>query len=110
MSDRDQRGLDDAAGAYGWVIQVERDVDAANQPANVRESMGSSSQCRNTLGESPVYDPHGTRVAFTLDFEGHGFGKPLVPLLRRQAQKSAPPSYQASRRSSSKVTSSCVAR
>ena len=39
---------------------------------------------------------HGTRsrVTFTLDFEGHGLGIPLVPLVRRQAQKGAPTSYR----------------
>jgi len=35
-----------------------------------------------------------SRVTFTLDFEGHGIGLPLVPLVRRQAGKSAPVSYQ----------------
>jgi uncharacterized protein YndB with AHSA1/START domain len=47
-----------------------------------------------TITIEPV--DHGTRsrVTFTLDFERHGLGKPLVPLVRRQAQKSAPTSYQ----------------
>ncbi|SRR6266508_3300136 len=35
-----------------------------------------------------------TRVTFALDFEGHGIGVPLVPLVRRQAQKGAPVSYR----------------
>jgi hypothetical protein len=35
-----------------------------------------------------------SRVTFALDFEGHGVGVPLLPLVRRQAQKSAPMSYQ----------------
>ncbi|MPZ86065.1 MAG: SRPBCC family protein [Actinophytocola sp.] len=35
-----------------------------------------------------------SRVTFTLDFEGHGIGVPLVPLVRRQAQKAAPGSYR----------------
>jgi uncharacterized protein YndB with AHSA1/START domain len=41
-------------------------------------------------------EPVGTgrsRVTFTLDFEGHGVGVPLVPLVRRQAQQAAPRSY-----------------
>jgi uncharacterized protein YndB with AHSA1/START domain len=35
-----------------------------------------------------------SRVTFALDFEGHGIGVPLVPLVRRQAQKGAPASYR----------------
>jgi uncharacterized protein YndB with AHSA1/START domain len=36
----------------------------------------------------------GSRVTFTLDFEGHGVGVPLAPLVRRQAEKGAPVSYR----------------
>ena len=32
-------------------------------------------------------------MTFTLDFEGHGVGVVLVPLVRRQAAKGAPFSY-----------------
>jgi uncharacterized protein YndB with AHSA1/START domain len=39
-----------------------------------------------------------SRVTFTLDFEGHGIGVPLVPLVRRQAGKAAPASYRQLRR------------
>jgi uncharacterized protein YndB with AHSA1/START domain len=35
-----------------------------------------------------------SRVTFALDFEGHGAGVPLVPLVRRQARKAAPVSFQ----------------
>ncbi len=35
-----------------------------------------------------------SRITFTLDFEGHGLGVPLIPLVRRQAEKVAPVSYQ----------------
>jgi uncharacterized protein YndB with AHSA1/START domain len=35
-----------------------------------------------------------SRVTFTLDFHGHGIGVPLIPLVRRQAQKGAPISYR----------------
>jgi uncharacterized protein YndB with AHSA1/START domain len=31
-----------------------------------------------------------SRVTFAPDFEGHGIGKPLVPVIRRQALKGAP--------------------
>ena len=35
-----------------------------------------------------------SRVTFTLDFEGHGVGVPLVPAVRAVAAKGAPRSYQ----------------
>jgi uncharacterized protein YndB with AHSA1/START domain len=35
-----------------------------------------------------------SRVTFTLDFEGHGVGRPLVPAVRRQAARAAPASYR----------------
>ena len=36
-----------------------------------------------------------SRVTFALDFEGHGIGRPLLPAVRRQAQRAAPVSYRA---------------
>ena len=42
----------------------------------------------------PLRGGTGSRVTFTLDFEGDGLGIPLVPGVRRQAQKAAPTSYE----------------
>jgi uncharacterized protein YndB with AHSA1/START domain len=42
----------------------------------------------------PLGDGARSRVTFTLDFEGHGIGRPLVPVVRRQALKQAPASYR----------------
>jgi hypothetical protein len=42
----------------------------------------------------PLGDGAGSRVTFTLDFEGHGIGRPLLPLVRRQAERAAPVSYR----------------
>jgi uncharacterized protein YndB with AHSA1/START domain len=42
----------------------------------------------------PISGGAGSRVTFTLDFEGHGLGVPLVPVVRRQAEKAAPTSYR----------------
>jgi Polyketide cyclase / dehydrase and lipid transport len=42
----------------------------------------------------PVNGGTRSRVTFTLDFEGHGIGVPLLPLVRRQAHKGAPNSYR----------------
>ena len=46
-----------------------------------------------TITIEPIDGGTGSRVTFTLDFEGHGAGVGLVPLVRRQAQKGAPTSY-----------------
>ncbi|HEV8205431.1 MAG TPA: SRPBCC family protein [Actinophytocola sp.] len=35
-----------------------------------------------------------SRVRITLDFEGHGIGVPLLPLIRRQAEKGGSASYR----------------
>ncbi|SCG70533.1 SRPBCC family protein [Micromonospora inositola] len=47
-----------------------------------------------TVTVEPIEDGTRSRVTFTLDFEGHGIGVPLVPLVRRQARQEAPTSYQ----------------
>ena len=47
-----------------------------------------------TITVEPLSGGARSRITFTLDFEGHGLGVPLIPLIRRQAQKVAPTSYQ----------------
>jgi hypothetical protein len=47
-----------------------------------------------TVTVEPIDAAARSRVTFTLDFEGHGIGVPLAPLVRRQAQKGAPVSYR----------------
>ena len=42
----------------------------------------------------PGPDGAGSRVTFDLDFEAHGIGVALLPLVRRQAERSAPISYR----------------
>ena len=42
----------------------------------------------------PVGDGERSRFTFELDFEGHGFGKLLVPIVRRQAQKEIPVTHE----------------
>jgi uncharacterized protein YndB with AHSA1/START domain len=42
----------------------------------------------------PLNDGAGSRVTFALDFEGHGIGKPLLPVVRRQTLRVAPTSYR----------------
>jgi uncharacterized protein YndB with AHSA1/START domain len=43
----------------------------------------------------PVDGGAASHVTFALDFEGHGIGRPLLPAVRRQAQRAAPVSYRA---------------
>ncbi len=47
-----------------------------------------------TITVEPVNGGTRSRVTFALDFEGHGIGVPLLPLVRRQAHKGAPNSYR----------------
>jgi len=47
-----------------------------------------------TVTVDPLGDGAGSRVTFSLDFEGHGIGRPLLPMVRRQARKAAPASYR----------------
>src|SRR5215216_6184217 len=42
----------------------------------------------------PLNNSTRSRVTFALDFEGHGIGVPLVPIVRRMAAKGAPTSYR----------------
>jgi uncharacterized membrane protein len=42
----------------------------------------------------PVADGSSSRVTIVLDFEGHGFGKLLLPLVRSQARKQVPKNQQ----------------
>jgi uncharacterized protein YndB with AHSA1/START domain len=46
-----------------------------------------------TITVEPIDDGTRSRVTFALDFEGHGLGVPLLPLVRRQARNGAPTSY-----------------
>ena len=47
-----------------------------------------------TITVEPISGGAGSRVTFTLEFEGHGLGVPLVSVVRRQAEKLAPTSYE----------------
>ena len=47
-----------------------------------------------TVTVEPIDGGTRSKVTFTLDFEGHGIGVPLVPMVRRIAQHGAPTSYR----------------
>ena len=47
-----------------------------------------------TITIEPLEGGARSRVTFTLDFEGHGLGVPLIPLVRRQARAGAPVTYR----------------
>jgi len=46
-----------------------------------------------TITVEPIDGGARARVTFTLDFEGHGVGVAILPLVRRQAERGAPMSY-----------------
>jgi uncharacterized protein YndB with AHSA1/START domain len=46
------------------------------------------------LTVEPLGGGMASRVTIALDFEGHGLGKVLLPMVRRAAEKGAPLSYQ----------------
>ncbi|WP_255951364.1 SRPBCC family protein [Streptomyces odontomachi] len=47
-----------------------------------------------TVTVEPIDGGSRSRVTFTLDFEGRGFGDLLVPVIRKMAAKTAPTSYR----------------
>jgi uncharacterized protein YndB with AHSA1/START domain len=47
-----------------------------------------------TITVSPRDEGAHSRATFTLDFEAHGMGVALLPMIRRQAAKGAPASYR----------------
>jgi len=47
-----------------------------------------------TVTIEPLADGARSRVTFSLDFEGHGIGVPLLPLVRRMTERSAPRSFR----------------
>jgi len=51
-----------------------------------------------TVTVEPIHHGAGSRVTFALGFEGHGIGVALLPLVREQARKLAPRSYENLRR------------
>jgi uncharacterized protein YndB with AHSA1/START domain len=66
-----------------------------NDPPNSWAARGVDGPIRPhaTITVEPIGGGTGSRVTFTLDFEGHGLGVPLLPVVRRQAEKAAPTSY-----------------
>jgi len=51
-------------------------------------------RARADITVEPSNDRARSRVTFALDFDGHGIGVPLVPMVRRMAAKQAPRSYR----------------
>jgi len=47
-----------------------------------------------SIDVEPLDDGARSRVTFELDFEGHGFGKALVPAVRQLASRGAPASHR----------------
>jgi len=47
-----------------------------------------------TITVEPLDGSARSRVTFTLDFDGHGVGVPILPVVRRQTQRQSPISYR----------------
>jgi hypothetical protein len=47
-----------------------------------------------SIDVEPLDDGSRSKVTFELDFEGHGFGKALVPAVRQLAARGAPASHR----------------
>jgi uncharacterized protein YndB with AHSA1/START domain len=47
-----------------------------------------------TITVEPLDGGARSRVTFSLDFEGHGMGRALLPAVRRQTRRAAPVSYR----------------
>jgi hypothetical protein len=73
------------------------DEDRADHRAESPEHLGGA-RCRLVATAKgtiqPLADGECSRVTIVLDFEAHGIGKLLVPLLRRQARKQLPKNEQ----------------
>jgi uncharacterized protein YndB with AHSA1/START domain len=72
-----------------------QEVTAVNAPTSwASRGVDGPVRAHATVTVEPLDGGARSRVTFALDFEGHGIGKPLLPAVRRQAQKVAPLSYQ----------------
>ena len=67
-----------------------------NDPPRTWAARGLDGPIRPTasITVEPLDSGARSRVTFTLDFEGHGLGIALLPLVRRQAAQGAPVSYR----------------
>ena len=67
-----------------------------NDPPRTWAARGLDGPIRPTasITVEPLDNGQRSRVTFTLEFEGHGLGVALLPLVRRQAEKGAPMSYR----------------
>jgi uncharacterized protein YndB with AHSA1/START domain len=67
-----------------------------NEPPRAWAARGVDGPIRPTatVRVEPVDDGRRSRVTFGLDFDGHGIGVALLPMVRRQAAKAAPMSYR----------------
>ena len=94
------RMLDDARFAttrrFGGAVRTLTQQIVSNDPPYGWAARGIYGPLRPhaTLTVEPIGDGARSRVTFTLDFAGHGVGVPLVLLVRRQAGKGAPASYE----------------
>jgi uncharacterized protein YndB with AHSA1/START domain len=75
--------------------KMTQEITEINPPTSW-SAHGIAGQIRPSANITVVPLNENTRswVTFALDFEGHGIGVPLIPVIRRIAAKGAPRSYQ----------------
>src|SRR5665647_915633 len=86
---------DPRPGVVGERFDGHVDVWPDRSVYTVRGPVGGGPAFRDLLRHRTLADNTRSRITVVMDFEGHGIGKLLVPLIvRRQAAKRAPQSYQ----------------
>jgi uncharacterized protein YndB with AHSA1/START domain len=102
--------MDDPAGGAGAGFTTVRRIGGTErsifqqiseyEPPRRWASVAIRGPIRPTAGidVEPIDGGAASRVTFTLGFAGSGIGLALLPLVRRQAQKLAPVSYQRAKR------------
>ena len=80
------------AGAERTLVQEITELDAPRRWA--ARAVGGPVRPSATVTVEPIGDGARSRVTFGLDFAGHGLGVPLLPMVRRQAERQAPVSYR----------------
>lgn len=98
--------VDDPTGGLGATFTTVRRINgtersmlqqiSAYEPPRHWASVAIGGPVRPAAGidVEPIDGGVASRVTFTLGFDGTGLGRALLPLVRRQAEKLAPVSYQ----------------
>jgi uncharacterized protein YndB with AHSA1/START domain len=89
-------GVFETTRAFAGARRTLRQRITRNDPPHLwaAEGIDGPIRPRATITVDPLDGGARSRVTFTLEFEGHGVGLAILPLVRRQAERGAPISYQ----------------